>query len=202
MKTYTVIAITIGILAGGAQAAKILNEDMVLTVDLETGAATLKNVGTVAHKVYIYQIRSLGGFMNPGTRAMDDGFGNITPSTPGAWMAISDSLIVNTAATMAALGANVASFLALSEVATSVAEGTFFPAGYATFEANAATEWGIGNPILPGQANLNDLVFNWQEIGMKAGDTYIGKVVIIPEPATVLALLAVVPVLSRRRPGR
>lgn len=200
MRTLTIIAGAIGILAGGAQGTYIPQMDMVLTVDYYTGAATLKNVGTVRHRVYVYYIRSADavGNLNPGTRASYDDDGNIFASSPGTWLAISDSIVTNFAPTIAALSASVASYGPINPTATSLGEGT--PSGgYANFKANSATVWSIGNPVLPGKASLSDLAFYWREIGMTSGDTYVGQIVITPEPATLLALLAAVPVLAGRK---
>ncbi|MCY2930170.1 MAG: PEP-CTERM sorting domain-containing protein [Planctomycetota bacterium] len=192
MRTLGLIAVTIGIWAGGLPAAKILNEDMVLTVDYATGAATLKNVGTVAHHVEIYQIKSVGpnpldsavaAYLNPGARATTDPIsGEIIPSSPGTWKGICDACVTDIVGTMTTFGASVASFSPIMSSdpviqTRSISEGTLTTGAYANFKTTALP-YSIGNPVLPGMASLSDLSFYWRESGQSAADTYIGKIII------------------------
>lgn len=211
MKKLAFVGVVLAV-ASLSQAVVVVQEDMVLTIDYVTGAATIKNMGTVAHKVYIYQIQSSSttADLNPGTRATTienpDPAGDpiIVPSSPGTWLAISDSLITNAAATTTALSVNVASYAPFNPTQWSLSEGTL--SGYANFKANGITNWSIGNPVLAGKASASTLKFFWNEVGMTSGNTYLGKVVIlnnIPEPATmsVLVLGAVGTLLRKRRNG-
>lgn len=187
-------------------ATLVINRDMVLTVDRTTGAATLKNANpSVVHKVDTYQIVSTSGLLNPGTRAGYTPYGDTTPPSQGTWLGICDSGIMDPVAVRTTLGMyHVDSFGALMSADTaltskSIAEGNFISA-YATFKANGATVWSIGNPLLANAAATSDLTFLWTEINQPIGQVYAGRVEITPEPATVAFLtLGVLAVIRKQR---
>ncbi|MCY2931924.1 MAG: PEP-CTERM sorting domain-containing protein [Planctomycetota bacterium] len=199
---FVAVVAAVLMIVAGAQATNILNEDMVLTIDLATGGATLKNVNpTTYHNVTLYQIKSADatGFLSPGTGVLWDPItGNPLPWSPGGWEAIADSFVTDMDATTAALGKYARTYSVLIRSSKRLAETTL--SGYAKFQANGATEWFIGDPVLPNMASLADLSFFWRDASQINSDTYIGRIVITPEPAT-LALLALggLAVMRKRR---
>jgi hypothetical protein len=150
---------------------------MVLTIDWPTGATTLTNESGAPLDVDGYEIWSVAGNLDP------DG-----------WISISDRAIFDPLLLLAWIGPGSLSFGELNATPTSLAEASL--SSWATFQSGAP--WDIGNPVLPHTASLEDLSFYYKTPDI-AGDKIIGRIDIVPEPATMSLLAAGGLALVRRK---
>jgi hypothetical protein len=177
MTRTRILVVLIGVMTL-VQAASVLGASpaLKLLIDTDTNEAWIENVSATAVTVYGYEIRSIGGNLDP-----------------AGWESIADAEVTRPGDVTSQLGAAALSFHeGGANSGLYLGEASFI--GEAVFQPGAP--WSIGQPVL--EASIADLAFTY--LGPADVNPQSGGIELVPEPATLSLLsLGGLAVLRRRK---